>query len=165
MAELTPDENAGAIRGGCVQAGHWRLVGTLGTWQGGTRKGEGFTFSILKKCNNKKKKKKDGGGGLATYNRDKHARRPRWPSRARHEGKAEDRAAVLSVWVLGCSRAPLLGAPGGSWQHRHSLASAPACAAPECGLRASEFLCFLAPAHRTEPKLAAVRWMVPLICS
>lgn len=49
MAELTPDENAGAIRGGCVQAGHRRLVGTLGTWQGGTGKGEIFFSHFEKK--------------------------------------------------------------------------------------------------------------------
>lgn len=61
MAELTPDENAGAIRGGCVQAGHWRLVSTLGTWQGGTGKGQGFFFSFLKNFN--KIKKESGGKG------------------------------------------------------------------------------------------------------
>lgn len=55
MAELTPDENAGAIRGGCVQAGHRRLVGTLGTWQGGTGKGETFFFHFGKKKKNVKK--------------------------------------------------------------------------------------------------------------
>lgn len=49
MAELTPDENAGAIRGGCVQAGHRRLVGTLGTWRGGTGKGEGLFLFLFGK--------------------------------------------------------------------------------------------------------------------